>query len=68
MTITLARAVDEVHRAAHALDHLARDHPVGQVAARRDLHGAEHGEVDVAAADHGEGLGASRRSGARAAS
>jgi hypothetical protein len=26
-------AVDEVHRAAHALDHLAGDHPVGEVAA-----------------------------------
>ena len=24
--------MDEVHRAAHALDHLARDHPVGEVA------------------------------------
>ena len=28
-------AVDEVHRAAHALDHLAGDHPVGEVAAAR---------------------------------
>ena len=34
-------AGDEVHRAAHALDHLAGDHPVGEVAVSRHLHGAE---------------------------
>ncbi len=44
-----ADAGDEVHGAAHALDHLAGDHPVGEVAALGDLHGAEDGEVDVAA-------------------
>ena len=31
------RAGDEVHRAAHALDHLAGDHPVGEVALPRRL-------------------------------
>ena len=51
-------AGDEVHRAAHALDQLAGDHPVGEVAVLGDLHRAEDREVDVAAADHGE---ASRR-------
>ena len=42
------RAVHEVHRAAHALDHLAGDHPVGDVPARGDLHGAEDRDVDLA--------------------
>ena len=56
--MTRSRAGDEVHRAAHALDHLAGDHPVGEVARLGDLHRAEDGEVDVAAADHRE---ASRR-------
>ncbi len=51
------RAVDEVHRAAHALDHLPGDHPVGEVAAGADLHRAEHGDVDVPAADHRERQG-----------
>ena len=41
-------AGDEVHRAAHALHHLARDHPIGEVAILGDLHGAKDGEVDVA--------------------
>ena len=50
-------AVDEVHRAAHALDHLAGHGPVGDVAARRDLHRAEHGGRDAAAADHAEARG-----------
>jgi hypothetical protein len=39
----LLGAVDQVHRAAHALDHLAVDHPVGDVAA-----GAVRGERLVA--------------------
>ena len=47
-------ARDQIHRAAHALHHLAGDHPVGEVAVLGDLHGAEDRQVDVAAADHGE--------------
>ena len=47
---------DEVHRPAHALDHLARHHPVGEVAVLADFHAAEHGKVDMAAADHREAL------------
>jgi hypothetical protein len=35
------RAGHEVHRAAHARDHLARDHPVGETARGVDLQGAE---------------------------
>src|SRR5690606_2533554 len=49
-----ADAVHEVHRPAHPLDHFTGDGPVGQVAAGGDLHGAEDGDVDVAAADHAE--------------
>ena len=58
MTTTRLARGDEIHRAAHALDHLARDHPVGEVALLADLHRAEDGEVDVPAADHREALGA----------
>jgi hypothetical protein len=32
VTTTFLDARDEVHRAAHALDHFAGDHPVGDVA------------------------------------
>ena len=49
-------AVDEVHRTAHALDHLARNHPVRDVAVRGHLHGTEDRSVDLAAADHAEAL------------
>jgi hypothetical protein len=51
------RPVHQVHRAAHALDHLERDHPVGQVSRWRHLHGAQHRHVDMPAADHGKGGG-----------
>ena len=47
-------AGDQVHRAAHALDHLAGDHPVGEVAVLGDLHGAQDGEIDVSTSNHGE--------------
>src|SRR5690606_34291953 len=46
----------QVHGAAHALDQLAGDHPRGDVAAHVHLERAEHGQVDMAATDHGEGL------------
>ena len=46
--------VDEVHGTAHALDHLARDHPVRDVAVDRDLHGTEDRCVDLSTADHAE--------------
>src|SRR4029078_6935773 len=49
----LLDAGDKVHRPAHALDHLARNHPVGEVAFLADLHAAEYRQVDVSAADHG---------------
>ncbi len=50
-------AGDEVHRAAHPLHHLPRDHPVGEVAVLIDLQCAEHGHVDVSAAHHRERVG-----------
>ena len=59
-----ADAGDQIHGSAHAFDALAGDHPVGEVAAFGDLHGAEDGEIDVAAADHGEGVGAGEGGGA----
>src|SRR5690606_34266583 len=51
-----ADARNEVHRTAHALDHLAGNHPVGEIALFRDLHGPQDGKVDLAAADHAEGV------------
>ncbi len=48
------RAVDEIHRAAHTLDDLPGDHPVGEVACLANLHCAEHGEIDVTTANHPE--------------
>ncbi len=56
VTMTLLHACDQVHRAAHALDHLAGDHPVGDVAFLADFHGTKNGEVDVAATNHSETL------------
>src|SRR5580704_6142916 len=50
----LLDAADEVHGAAHTLHDLAGDHPVGEIAVLSHLHGAEQGDVDVTAADHGE--------------
>ena len=50
-------AGDEVHGAAHALHHFARDHPVGEIAVLGHLHGAEDRQVDMAAAHHAEGIG-----------
>src|SRR5579864_991909 len=52
----LPRAGDHVHGPAHALDHHAWNHPVRQIAFFVDLKGAEHRDVDVPAAYHGERL------------
>src|SRR5471032_2207802 len=52
------RAADQVHGAAHSFDDLAGDGPVGQIAVLAHLHGAENGDVDMPAADHGERIGA----------
>ena len=47
-------AGDEVHRAAHALEHFAGDGPVGESSLFIDLQRPENGEIDVTSADHGE--------------
>src|SRR5262249_33064032 len=49
---------DQVHRPAHARHELPGDHPVGESAPGIDLEPAEHGQVQVAAADQAEGEGA----------
>src|SRR5260370_40727600 len=48
----------QVHGATRSFHHLAGHHPVGEVAVLRHLQPAKDGEVDVAAAHHGEGVGA----------
>jgi len=50
-------AGDKVHGAAHALEHFPRNGPVGEGSLFIDLQRAEDGEVDVAAANHGERIG-----------
>ena len=54
----------QVHGTAHALDHLAGDHPVGQIALRAHLHGTQDGQVDLAATDHGKAVVAAEDAGA----
>ena len=56
---------DQVHRAARSFHHFSGDHPIGDIAFIRHLEGAENGEIDVAAANHREGIGAREKSGAR---
>ncbi len=52
------RTGHQVHRAAHAFDHFAGDHPVREVALLVHFHRAEHAQVNVTAANHGERIGA----------
>jgi hypothetical protein len=59
-----ADAGHQIHRAAWALDHLARHHPVGQVSGFGHFQAAEDGQVDVPAADHREGIGAGEKAAA----
>ena len=58
-------AADEIHGAAHSRHHLAGDRPVGEMASRVDLQAAEHGDVDMAAADQAERHRAVEGAGAR---
>ncbi len=53
-TIDALGAGHQIHRPAHARDHLARDRPVGELALRIDLEPAQHRHVDMAAADQAE--------------
>jgi hypothetical protein len=52
---TVGERSESHHSATKAL-HFPRQHPVREVAASRDLHGAEDGQIDAAGADHGEGF------------
>lgn len=52
----LGPACHEVHRASHALHHLAWDDPVGNITVFWDLEGAKHGNVEMPASDDGERL------------
>ena len=51
----MTRLAPKVHCAAHARHHLAGDHPVGEMSFGVDLQAAEHGDVNMAAPDQGEG-------------
>ena len=55
-----ARASNQVHGPAHAFDHLAGDHPVGEIALLIDFHGAKHAQINVPTADHGKRIGAGK--------
>src|SRR5690606_4367583 len=44
----------QIHGAAHALDHLARNHPVGQITLLGDLHRPEDGQINMATTNHGK--------------
>jgi hypothetical protein len=57
-------AGDEIHGAAHAGHHLLRDHPVGQETVLVNLQPAEHGEIEVTAANEAERHGTVERAGA----
>ena len=55
----------QVHGAAHAFDHLAGDHPIGEVTLLADLHRAQDRQIDLATADHGKAFVAAKNAGAR---
>ncbi len=51
-----ANACNQIHRAAHAFDQLAGDHPVGEVAVFSNFHRAKDRHGDFATADHCEAV------------
>ena len=53
-----AGAGDQIHGAPHPLDHFPGNHPVRQIAFAVDLQRAKDCQVNMAAADHGKGIGA----------
>ena len=55
-TMIRARSGGEVHRTADVSDAALGQHPVGQVAALRDLHRPQHRYIYVSATNHGEAL------------
>ncbi|MNE33647.1 hypothetical protein D3C80_1273310 [compost metagenome] len=58
-------ARDQVHGPAHALQHLAGDGPVGDVAVGGHFHGAQNGQVDVPSPNHGEAVRRAEEAGRR---
>src|SRR4029077_3645554 len=58
-------AGDEIHGTAHAFQHFAGNGPVGEIAFFIDLQRAENGKVEVAAANHAEGICARKIAAAR---
>ena len=50
-------AGDEIHCAAHALEHFAGDGPVGESSRFVHLERTQDGQVDMGATDHGERIG-----------
>ncbi len=56
---------NQIHGAAHARNHLPRNHPVREVATLIDLQSAKHGHVKMSAPDQSEAHGAVNRRGAR---
>jgi hypothetical protein len=62
--LRLIRISNEMHGASHAFEYFAWDHEVGEVTIGGYLKGAEDGDVDVSATDHGEGFGAVKGGGA----
>ena len=46
----------EIHGSSHPFEDFPWNHVVCQIAIRSDLQGSKHRDVDVAAANHAEGL------------
>ncbi|USP74868.1 hypothetical protein yc1106_02142 [Curvularia clavata] len=61
--LCLFRIRHEIHGASETFD-FTRQHPVGQVAAGRNLHGAENSQVDFASPDHAKGFFGAKARGA----
>ncbi|GMR36631.1 hypothetical protein PMAYCL1PPCAC_06826, partial [Pristionchus mayeri] len=51
-----SRGRHEIHRPAHSLDHLAGDHPIGQISILGNLHSSQKSDVDMRSSNHGEAL------------
>ena len=54
----LLRTAGQIHRPAHAQQRLAGGSPIRQITVLIHLQAAHHRHIDMAAADHGEGVGA----------
>ena len=52
----IVSASHQIHRAAHAFDKLAGDHPRGDIALLINLEGAQYGQIHMPTTNHGKGL------------